>query len=35
MEGSIGDWKLLKKIEIKEREKNEAGLPKLRQRPRE
>ena len=24
MEGSIGDWKLLKKIEIKEREKNEA-----------
>ena len=24
MEGKIGDWKLLKKMEIKEREKNEA-----------
>ena len=35
IEGNIGDWVLLKKMEIKEREKNEAVAPELRQRLRE
>ena len=34
IEGKIGDWKLLKKMEIKEREKNEAVTSQAKAKPK-